>query len=175
MKPRPPEYFVWVSMRRRCLCRTYGEFPAYGGRGITICERWRNSFENFYGDMGPRPTASHSIDRIDNNKGYSPDNCRWATMREQSVNKRNTRLITLNGQTKCLAHWARQLGISRDALTRQVDRGASESTILNLKPRRYRDGRVTKAVQSILPAAQARTSLTASPSELKGFARPSIL
>lgn len=84
---RTPEYNVWISMRRRCMCETDKSYPDYGGRGITICRRW-DSFPAFLEDMGKRPSLDHSIDRIDNNAGYYPGNCRWATRSQQQKNKR---------------------------------------------------------------------------------------
>lgn len=97
------EYRVWNGMRQRCLNKNFRDYHRYGGRGITMCERWLE-YENFLADMGS-PPKGHSLDRIDNNAGYSPDNCRWATKLVQQRNRRNTRFLTLNGETKTLAEW----------------------------------------------------------------------
>ena len=93
----------------------------YGGRGIAVCKWWRGKggFANFVTDMG-EPTAGLSIERKDNTKGYSPANCRWATRKEQARNKRTTRLITFNGQTKPLADWAEELGLSYKNTHRRI-------------------------------------------------------
>lgn len=117
------EYKTWTRMRSRCTSPTCREWPHYGGRGITICERWE-AFENFYQDMGPRPKG-HSIDRIDNDGNYEPANCRWATVDQQLRNKRTVTKITLNGETLCLAEWARRAGICYGTVAHRIKRGWS--------------------------------------------------
>jgi len=96
-------------MRQRCYNKSDEKFPIYGGRGIVVSERWKD-FQNFLDDMGERPSSHHSLDRIDTNGNYEPGNCRWATQTEQQRNRRNNRLITYNGQTKCVREWEDFLG-----------------------------------------------------------------
>ncbi len=112
----PPEYQVWVAMKYRCLNENEPSYKDYGGRGITVCKRWLHSFENFISDMGFRPSPKHSLDRIDNDGNYKPSNCRWATNAEQMSNRRNTKIITFNGETMGIDGWAERLGLSYNAL-----------------------------------------------------------
>jgi len=116
----PAEYAIWASMRERCYGVNTKAYPDYGGRGIYICERWQY-FPNFYADMGDKPNGL-SIDRIDNDGPYSPENCRWATRKEQARNKRSNRLITFNGETHCCVEWAEITGINRNVIDARLDK-----------------------------------------------------
>jgi len=107
-------YRSWSDMKSRCNDPNTLDYKRYGGRGIKVCDRW-NAFQLFYADMGEKPKGL-SLERIDNNKGYSPDNCKWATRKEQSRNQRPNRMITYFGETKCLAEWAESLGINGTTL-----------------------------------------------------------
>lgn len=104
------EWRIWAGMRSRCRSSANSNFPNYGGRGIKVCERWQ-IFDNFYADMGQRPSQLHTIDRIDNDGDYEPSNCRWATAEEQAHNRCNSILIDLAGEKIALSEGARRLGI----------------------------------------------------------------
>lgn len=114
-------YNTWVNMISRCKYENLPAYKDYGGRGITVCERWMD-FQNFLDDMGTRP-AGTSIDRINNDGNYEPGNCRWATGVEQCKNRRSNRMLTLNGKTMCLTDWCSEFGITRAAVTFRLKRG----------------------------------------------------
>lgn len=116
-----PTYRVWNHMRSRCQNTKSQFYRHYGGRGISVCERWQR-FENFLQDMGPRPDGL-SLDRIDNNGNYEPENCRWATNAHQQLNKRTSRLLTAHGKTQNLSLWADEYGIRRPTLAARLGRG----------------------------------------------------
>ena len=105
-----PQYVAWTQMKARCHRPSSEKFAIYGGRGITVCDRWRESYAAFLEDMGPRPEG-HSIDRIDVNGNYEPGNCRWATPREQGANLRKSRNLTRDGKTLCMSEWSRVTGL----------------------------------------------------------------
>ncbi len=107
-KSKTSEYKSWAGMKERCCRPNHPAYKNYGARGITVCDRWLESFENFLEDMGSKPTAEHSIDRVDNSKGYSPENCKWATNLEQGNNTRRIHFISYKGETKSLRAWARE-------------------------------------------------------------------
>lgn len=111
MSTRTSEYRIWCGIQQRCYNPNHHAFNWYGGRGIGVCDRWREDFNHFIEDMGARPSADHSLDRIDPNGHYSPDNCRWATDLEQGRNKRNTNHITHGGLTLTIPEWAERTGI----------------------------------------------------------------
>jgi len=96
------EFWTWWRMKRRCYEKNTTRFSDYGGRGITVCDRWLNSYENFLHDMGRAPSKDHSLDRIDNNGNYTPENCKWSTREEQQVNRRNSIAIEINGLKRSL-------------------------------------------------------------------------
>lgn len=117
-----PEFKTWVSMIERCknTGRTWQVY--HGARGIKVCDRWL-VFENFLADMGHRPSPQHSIDRIDNDGDYTPDNCRWATPKQQSANTHRNVRFTYNGITMCLSEWERAVGLKRSSLSHRLTAG----------------------------------------------------
>lgn len=118
------EYNIWNKMIARCSDPSDNAFADYGGRGIAVCDRWRgpDGFPNFFADMGQRPSRNRSLDRIDNNGNYCPDNCRWATRSEQSRNRRDRTPMTHNGRTMYLVDWAKEAGISIFLLHQRIYR-----------------------------------------------------
>lgn len=111
-------FTVWRSMHARCKNPKSKDYPNYGGRGIAVCERW-DRFENFLADMGERP-ARLTLERSDNERGYEPGNCRWATIREQNLNTRANRVLEVAGERHPISMWAELTGISKSTLRRRV-------------------------------------------------------
>lgn len=129
------EYQTWRSMRARCYRRSNKAWPQYGGRGITICDRWRDDFAAFLADMGPKPSPSHSVDRIDNDGPYSPENCRWATGTEQGRNTHRNVVVEYGGRSLCIAEWAEVTGLSYTSLRKRLGRGWTIERALNFAQR----------------------------------------
>lgn len=115
-------YWIHASMLGRCYTVTSTSYPRYGARGITVCERWRgeDGFEHFIEDMGARPSKNHQLDRVDTNDGYSPDNCRWVTPKENSTNRRSTKWVEYDGKVKTITDWASEVGIEVRTLHRRI-------------------------------------------------------
>jgi len=122
----PSEYSTWENMKQRCNNTKCISYHNYGGRGITVCDRW-NAFQNFIEDMGPKPTHNSSIDRINNNLGYTKENCRWSTPIQQARNTRNTIYIEYQNKRYTLAELAEILQVPRGTLYRRIARGESQS------------------------------------------------
>lgn len=107
---RTTEHVIWMDMVARCSRPSHQAYRHYGGRGISVCQRWADSFESFFADMGPRPEGL-TIDRKDNNGNYELGNCRWATMKQQNRNRRNNRIVSINGEDMPLVDAAEKFGI----------------------------------------------------------------
>jgi hypothetical protein len=115
-----PTYVSYIEMLKRCYDSSVIRFPRYGGRGIKVCDKWRSSFVSFLEDMGVRPTKGHSLDRLDNDSDYGPDNCRWATYEEQSQNKSTTVYITAFGETKPVSKWSDETGVPAPIIRQRI-------------------------------------------------------
>lgn len=118
-----PEYAAWRAMKQRCSNPKHKYFYRYGGRGITVCREWVESFDAFYADMGAKPSSSSSLDRIDNDRGYSPDNCRWTTHTSQCRNRSTNKMLEYKGEIRCLQEWAEIYSIGKRTLRERIQRG----------------------------------------------------
>jgi hypothetical protein len=137
-KTSTPEYRSWVGMRGRCYNKNDTSYYNYGGRGITVCDEWLASFDKFYADMGSKPIGGsrYSLERIDTNKMYTPENCRWATYTEQANNRRDNINLTYKDRTQTLAQWADELGLNRGTLWGRLNRDWSVERSLSTPARR---------------------------------------
>lgn len=125
-------YSVWTSMRQRCLSSGHRAFPNYGGRGIEVCEEWRESFEAFRDwSIAGGYAIGLTLDRIDNDGPYSPPNCRWSTRAEQNRNQRRTVYLTVNGETKTRAEWAEDVGVLPATIHQRLKRGWTPEAALS--------------------------------------------
>lgn len=118
------EYAAWQGMKTRCYNKNSKHYKDYGGRGISICDRWLQSFENFFEDMGKRPSNKHSLDRFPNNDGnYEPSNCRWATKMQQAANCRSNHWVEYNGEKMIVADWARKFNTTDNRILERIKNG----------------------------------------------------
>lgn len=123
------EYKIWGAIKRRCGNKNDKKYHLYGGRGISVCERWLSSFELFLSDMGYRPSKNHSIDRINVNGNYEPSNCKWATVKEQNRNKRTNRIIEYNGMAKTAVDWSEEFNMTKSKFMWRINNGWSMQRI----------------------------------------------
>jgi hypothetical protein len=120
---KTPDFARWQTMIYRCHTPSARAFQDYGGRGIYVCDRWRECFLNFYEDMGSPPTPAHSLDRKDNNGPYCKENCRWATDEEQNNNLRSSVYVSHNGESKTYSRWSREFGLNPGVLRARLRAG----------------------------------------------------
>lgn len=139
-----PTYQSWRSMLYRCRQPSHLHYDRYGGRGITVCEKWQGpeGFANFLRDMGERPEGC-SLDRIDNNGNYEPRNCRWVGQKTQHQNKTSNVLLTLNGRTQCLSAWAEELGVGITTLGARKRKGMTDEEVLTQPVGRWQEKKPT--------------------------------
>lgn len=131
-------YTRWQSMKRRCYKEYDSRYVRYGGRGIKVCDRWLNSFENFLEDMGLPPNKDYQIDRINNDGNYEPSNCRWVSQKDNGRNKSNNRVIEAFGKSQTLSAWEEETGIKREAIAMRLNRGwKAEDALSKSKPKKY--------------------------------------
>lgn len=135
-----PEYISYRGMRDRCLNKNTIGFKNYGGRGITVCGRWLESFENFIADMGLMPSPGLSIERKNTNLGYFPGNCKWASRTEQNRNRRGNVMICVNGETRCVAEWAEAIGVTKSLIRNRIRSGKSPESVISDLLARVQDG-----------------------------------
>lgn len=146
-----PEHNAWIDMRQRCYNPKRHNYKHYGGRGITVCELW-HTFENFIQDVGNRPTAKHSLERINNSGNYEPGNVKWATVEEQRNNMRSNRWIEIDGRRQTIGAWAKERGIDERLIRIRIKRGCSERDAVMLPIQPNTGGRRKYAPQ--LPIAR---------------------
>lgn len=132
-------HHIWTTMKARCFNENNKAYKNYGGRGITVCDGWKNDFAAFRDwAMANGYREDLTLDRIDVNGPYSPENCRWATPKEQGNNRRNNRIITYNGKSQTMAEWADELGTTKDVIYRRLWRGWPESDAVSIPVKHYR-------------------------------------
>lgn len=129
---KSPEFYLWNAMIQRCHNQRNQSYSDYGGRGIGVHPDWRADFSRFFSHVGPRPSDKHTIERIDNSRGYEPGNVRWSTRAEQSRNKRNNHWITHSGRTMCITDWIKELGLNKGTVYSDIKEGRTIPSALGL-------------------------------------------
>jgi hypothetical protein len=147
-------YQAWADMKGRCYNKKTKRYPHYGGRGIAVCEEWRDSFEAFAEHIGPKPSPRHSIDRIDNDRGYEPGNVRWATSDQQNRNYSRNRLVTIDGRTMCVTDWCQEVGLSPSSFWKRIGKGWDEKSAM-LTPKDPKQDRKKKNPVVVPPTPQS--------------------
>lgn len=115
-----PEYAAWKSIKTRCYDPNFIEYQHYGGRGIKVCDEWKDDFRAFYNHIGPRPGSGYSVDRIDNDGDYEPGNVKWSTKSEQHRNTRQNLIVTYRGESRPLVEWVEELGLNYSAVQQRL-------------------------------------------------------
>lgn len=153
-KSKPQTYTAWTSMRQRCYNQLHKAYPSYGGRGIKICERWIHSYTNFLTDMGEPTALGLTLERKDNNGDYTPDNCIWATTKEQNRNQRTRAWLDINGERKPVWQWAEETNQPASTIYSRMRKGWTGQEVLYGRTRKPKRGRVPNMVrrQRILTA-----------------------
>lgn len=131
-------YKAWRSMLGRCYLETNPSYPDYGGRGVTVCDKWRESFETFAADVGRKPFRGAQLDRIDNDGNYEPGNVRWASAKEQANNRRSNRIVEWGGQSMTVQQWGEHLGIDPQKIRNRLRRGWAVPEVFSLEDNRRR-------------------------------------
>lgn len=154
-----PEYGIWLDIKKRCYNRNYKQYADYGGRGITMCDEWKDDFTAFYHDMGQRPSFEHSIDRKDNELGYSKSNCRWATREEQANNTRSSVRYKVDGEDLTIAEISKKYSIPYTTLRVRLLQMSVETAILlrdNFWDHLFTIDHVTKTIKEWLKVRKIR-------------------
>lgn len=133
-----PLYSTWTSMKNRCSNPNHKDYHNYGGKGVGVCERW-SRFKHFLDDMGPKPSPTHTLDRIDSDGDYEPANCRWASSHVQAQNTNRVKKIVIDGESRCFAEWCRHFGIDKGTAKSRLRLGWSIEAALKTPVKK--DGR----------------------------------
>ena len=140
---KTPEYRCWGSMKSRCENKRHPDYENYGGRGIRVCRKWAESYAEFLKDMGRRPTSRHTLNRINNDGPYSPENCEWATYKAQNNNRRINTLVSALGKTLTIAQWSDATGLPQNAIGLRLKHGWSAESAVT-RPLQVRAERVAR-------------------------------